>query len=234
MRPSPRPRSTRRARADLEFALRTVARPNPAVVAWRWRYELGLAAGLPTGILVLAHAVGTGWALAAVSALSGVLAGWPAARRLAIARAWCVITPHRVRTGCAQSWIHSRSGKIPIVLLTTSEPFGERVHLWCRAGTGPDDLIWARPLLAAACWAADVQVVRHERFAQLAALDVIRSPGAYLPGGPEEDRWRSVTELPPAEAPSAETTVRGSPATRNAHGLTSDPATGEDEPGHAA
>jgi hypothetical protein len=180
-----------------------VARPNPAVVAWRWRYELGLAAGLPAGILVLAHAVGTGWALAAVSALSGVLAGWPAARRLAIARAWCVITPHRVRTGCAQSWIHSRSGKIPIVLLTTSEPFGERVQLWCRAGTGPDD------------------------------LDIGR-PGAYLPGAPEEDRWRSITELPPAEAPSAETTVRGSPATRNAHGLISDPATAEDEAGHAA
>jgi hypothetical protein len=31
----------------------SVARPNPLVLAWRWRYELGLLGGLPAGALVL-------------------------------------------------------------------------------------------------------------------------------------------------------------------------------------
>jgi hypothetical protein len=114
MRPY-RPRSTREALASFQFALGTVARPSPFVIAWRWRYELGLTAGLPLAVIGLVHAVGAGWAIGVIAALAHAIVLWPAARRLLVAQAWCVITAHRVRTGCAQAWIHSRTGKIPIV-----------------------------------------------------------------------------------------------------------------------
>ena len=164
MIPSPRPRSTRQALAGLQYALGTVAPPNPLVLCWRWRYELILGIGLPVALIVLGGIPVMLATLAALTVLAGAALLWAPARRHLIARAWCIITPHRVRVGCAQAWIHSRCGKIPIVLLTTRQPFGERVHLWCRAGTSAIDFTSARLLLMTACWARDIRVTGNERF----------------------------------------------------------------------
>jgi hypothetical protein len=174
---------TRQVRRGMELALGSVARPNPLVIAWRWRYELDGALGLAVAVYALTSAVGPWWALAVIAAAAGSLAAWPTARRQTVVRAWCIITPHRVRTGCAQAWIHSRQGKIPTVLLTTAQPFGERVYLWLRAGVGAEDLIAVRPLLAAACWADDVKIARNDRYAHLVVLDVIRRSFARPAGG---------------------------------------------------
>jgi hypothetical protein len=177
MFPSPRPTSTRQALAGLQYALSTVAPPNPLVLFWRWRYELVLlilGIGLPAALILLGGIPVMLVTLAALAVLSGTALFWAPARRYLIARAWCVITPHRVRTGCAQAWIHSRYGKLPIILLTTRQPFGERVHLWCRAGTSAIDFTSARLLLATACWARDIRVTSNERYPQLITLDVIR------------------------------------------------------------
>ncbi len=147
--PSPRPRSTRQARAGLEFGLGTVARANLAVAAWRWRYELlGMAS-----LAVIWTTLGIGDAAAITAGLVALLGGTaslPAGRRFLAAHAWCIVTPHRIRVGCAQAWIHSRDGKMPAVLLTRRQPSGERVYLWCRAGTSAEDLSSARGLVAAA------------------------------------------------------------------------------------
>jgi hypothetical protein len=183
MMPSPRPRSTRQAQAGLYYAFGTVSRANPIVGAYRWRYEL---AG-PTCLAAEWMALGPVWpaVTAGLAAwLIAVTACWPRGRRFLAARAWCIVTPHRVRVGCAQAWIHSRNGKIPAVLLTRRKPFGERVYLWCRAGTSADDLLSAQGLLAAACWADGVRVTRHPRYAHLIALDVIRRAVADTPGEP--------------------------------------------------
>jgi hypothetical protein len=185
MMPSPRPHNARQAWAGLELGLGTVARANPIVVAWRWRYELLATAGLAAVWLAL----GTAAASAVTAGLAVALAAMaavPEGRRFLVARAWCVVTPHRVRVGCAQAWIHSRNGKIPAVLFTLRQPFGERVYLWCRAGTSAGDLSSARELLAAACWADDVRVFRSPRHAHIVTLDVIRrgQPGAAAGPGP--------------------------------------------------
>jgi hypothetical protein len=119
-------------------------------------------------------AVGAAWAIGIIAALAHVIVLWPAARRILVAQARCVITAHRVRTGCAQAWIHSRTGKIPIVLVTRRQPFGERVTIWCRAGTSAEDFIAAQCQLAAACWARDVRAIPGERFAQMVTLEVVR------------------------------------------------------------
>jgi len=184
MMPSPRPPSARQARAGLEFALGTVDRANPAVAAWRWRYELLVAAGLAAIWIVL----GVAAAAAVTGCLAAVLAATaslPAGRRFLTARAWCIVTPHRIRVGCAQGWIHSRGGKIPAVLLTRSQSFGERVYLWCRAGTSAEDLSSVRGLLAAACWADDVRVTRHLRYAHLVTVDVVRRNSSAGPAAGE-------------------------------------------------
>lgn len=174
MMPSPRPRNTRQARAGLDYAMGTVARANPAVVGYRWRYELAATAGLAAMWLLLGLATGAAVTAAVAGVLAGAAACSPRARRMLAARMWCVLTPHRVRVGCAQAWIHSRSGKLPAVLITRRQPFGERVYLWCRAGTSVADFCSARGTLAAACWADDVQAARHQRYAHLLTLDVIR------------------------------------------------------------
>jgi hypothetical protein len=109
------------------------------------------------------------------------------------ARAWCVITPHRVRTGCAQAWIHTRDGHLPAVLYTVPARFGERVWLWCRAGITARDLEAARDVLRAACWASDVRVVVNDRRSHIVVLEVIRrlppdSPDGGTSGWPYLDR----------------------------------------------
>jgi hypothetical protein len=196
-----RPRNARHAYAGLQYTFGTVARANPAVAAWRWRYELGLLAilvaawatlGLTDDALLVANVAGLLGALAAL---------FPEVRRYLAARAWCVITPHRVRTGCVHAWIHSRYGKIPVILLTTRQPFGERLYLWCRAGIVAGDFVAARELLATACWADDVRVWRGERHAHLVCLDVIRHQPWPGRAGPAGDGWTPV-DGPSAAPPS--------------------------------
>lgn len=181
------PRDRRRNRdllSRLQAALTPVVRPNVFVIFWRWRYELGLLAGLLMASVVLAQAVGTVWAVVIMVAIIHVIFLWPPARRLVIAEAWCVITPHRIRTACVQGWIHSRHGKIPVILLTSRQPWGESVLLLCRAGTTPRDFFAVRSLLATACWARDVGVSPHENHAQFVTLHVIRREGWEWPPEP--------------------------------------------------
>jgi hypothetical protein len=182
MMPSPRPRSTRQAHAGLQYAFGSVARANPLVIMWRWRYELIAVASLIAPWAALGVTVGAAITGGLAVVLAGVLA-WSGTRRQVLARIWCIVTPHRVRVGCAQAWIHSRYGKLPVILATTREPFGERVYLWCRAGTSVQDLYSARELLAAACWADDIRVSRDPKYAHLVLLDVIRQGE---PVGPDD------------------------------------------------
>jgi len=117
----------------------------------------------------------------------------PPSRQRILTRAWCVITPHRVRTGCARAWIQTRDGRLPVVLYTVPAHFGERVWLWCRAGITAGDLEAAREILRSACWASDVRVVVNDRRSHIVVLEVIRrhppeSPADGASGWPYLDR----------------------------------------------
>jgi hypothetical protein len=173
--------------SSLEIALHAVSRPNPIVLAWRWRYEFGLLTGLGFGSFAIIQALGPAWLIATWLVLIALFGVWPHGRRLLIKRIWCVITPHRLRTGFAHSWIQSRRGRLPIILLTTPQPFGERVTLWCVAGTSAEDLLAARDLLIAACWAADIRIIRSRNHAHVLIVDVIRRPPDQPPAQ-EPDR----------------------------------------------
>jgi hypothetical protein len=160
--------------AGLERGLTQVTPANLLVVIWRWRYELGLLAGLPVGVVSLIRADGWRWALFEIGLLALTVCTWPEIRYWITAHTRCVVTAHRLRTGCAQAWIHTRHGKLPILLRTRPRPFGEQAHLWCRAGTSFEDFEFARDLLRAACWAHDVRVTRSPRYSHIVILDVIR------------------------------------------------------------
>ena len=174
----PRTRAHRRnqahLRADLERALRPGRRATVFGYAWWWRYEICLVLGLGIGMYALASLVGAGQAVLGLALTALVFGTWPAAQRGFAAMAWRIITPHRLRAGCVQARIHSRNGRLPIILRTTQQPFGERVLMWCPAGTTVADFRSARRLLATACWAADIQVTSDDQHAQVVTIDVIR------------------------------------------------------------
>jgi hypothetical protein len=182
-----------RMTTDLRRALVPVARPNPLVVAWRWRYELALTAGLIAGLVIPIISVGVLPTIVAVIFITLVLLLCPPARQFVLDRAWCVITTHRVRTGCAEAMIYSSRGKIPVILWTAHQPYGERVLLWCRAGTCVGDFTASRAMLTSACWAQDVAVLPDPRYPHLVTLDVIRRAPYNHTGLPDGDR---VTEPP--------------------------------------
>jgi hypothetical protein len=178
-----------RMTTDLRRALVTAAPPNPLVAAWRWRYEIAVLAGLAGSLAGAIISVGALPTIAAAIVISLILTCWPLARRVVLDRAWCVITAHRVRVGCAEAMIYSSRGKIPMILWTSHEPFGERVLLYCRAGTSVNDFIAHRAILATACWAQDIVVLRDTAHPHLVTLDVIRRPPYDLgSGGPGGDR----------------------------------------------
>lgn len=177
--------------SSVEAAVREVRRTGPVELVWNWRWELGIlaaTAGLSVLIAVSLGLVGLAAVAGAGLAAAIALLRWPSARKRAVARAWCVITPHRVRVGCVNAWVQTRRGRLPIVLYATPADYGERVQLWCRAGITAADLLAARHVLAAACWAAEVRVVPSFRHAHLVTLEVVRN---HFPErtGPTLESW---------------------------------------------
>jgi hypothetical protein len=172
--PAPRPRGTRQALAGREFAIGRVARPTPFAVAWRWRYETLLLIVTTVGTYLLADTIGWLGICIVIGVTASLVILVPPLRSQAAAFAWWIVTPHRVRRGMAQAWIHSRDGKIPVVLRCSRRRFGQRVHVWCRAGTSAEDFVWSGHLIAAACWAREVRVSRSERYPHVVVLDIIR------------------------------------------------------------
>ena len=171
--------------ASVEAAVSSVTRPGLIARMWHWRYELGLIAGLLLGAIGIGYTLGLGWLIATAAAAMIILGGalaWPPSRQRIINRAWCVITPHRIRTGCTHAWIQTRDGRLPVVLYTVPADFGERVWVWCRAGITAGDLEAARDILRAACWASDVRVVVNDRRSHVVVLEVIRRLPAGHPG----------------------------------------------------
>ena len=143
-------------------------------LAWWWRYEFGLALGLTIGGYALASAIGPGQVVLGVAITAALVGPWPATHRAVTASAWRIITPHRLRVGFVQAGIQDWNGRLPIILHTTQQPFGERALIWCQAGASAADFRSARTILAAACWATAIKVTRDEGHTNLVTIDVVR------------------------------------------------------------
>jgi hypothetical protein len=142
---------------------------SAAGVAWRWRTEA----------LILVALVATIWRLAALGAIilgtaAVLVVAVPVTRRFTLRRFWCVLARHRLQRLCYEARLHTRSGRLPLVLWTRPTKVGERAHVLCRAGICAEDFEAHIGELRAACYARDARVTRNRRWSQLVTIDIIR------------------------------------------------------------
>lgn len=147
-------------------------RASVPLLIWMWWKEVALFTCLALVFITVGETLGLPWVVVGLSALIGAFS--PPWSEQLIALAWQFLTPHLLRHGLYHAGVQNRSGKQPLVVRITREPFGERVRLRCPAGTCSEDIYHAVPVLRAACHATDVRVSRDEWRAHMVTVDVIR------------------------------------------------------------
>ena len=145
-----------------------------AGVIWRFRTETTLLATTTAGMWELARVVTLTWALLALAATATVVMALPWSRRFLVARAWCVLTRHRIQKACWELRMHTRSGRLPLVLRIYPTQVGVRALIWCRAGICVADFEERAKEIAAACYARQARVEGSARWAHLVRLDIVR------------------------------------------------------------
>ena len=108
------------------------------------------------------------------AAFAAVVLAVPHSRRFITRRFWCVLARHRLQRLCYEARLHTRSGRLPLVLWTRPTKVGERTWVLCRAGICAEDFDAHIGELRAACYARDARVTRNRRWSQLVTIDIIR------------------------------------------------------------
>ncbi len=147
---------------------------SAAGTAWRWRTELAILTTLTAALWRLALLITLTWAAVTLAGLVLVLAAVPHSRRFITRRFWCVLARHRLQRLCYEARLHTRSGRLPLILWTHPTKVGERIHLLCRAGICAEDFEAHIGELRAACYARDARITRNRRWSQLVTIDIIR------------------------------------------------------------
>ena len=70
--------------------------------------------------------------------------------------------------------MHTRSGRLPLVLRIFPTEVGERALIWCRAGICKEDFELHAAEIAAACCARQARIEGHRRWAQIVIVDIVR------------------------------------------------------------
>ncbi len=95
-------------------------------------------------------------------------------RRFAVRRFWCVLARHRIQRLCYEARLHTRAGRLPLVLWTRPTKVGERARILCRAGICAEDFEAHIGELRAACYAREARVTRNRQWSHLVTIDIIR------------------------------------------------------------
>jgi len=170
-----------------------------AGVIWRFRTEVTVLMTGTAGVWELAKAVTTAWLMVILILSATAVTVVPQARRFITRRAWCVLFRHRIQKVCFETRMHTRSGRLPLVLRIHPTQVGERALIWCRAGICAADFEAHTPEIAAACYARQARVEGNRRWAQLVQLDIVRRDtlGAHhvIPSGLADTppRWRKAS-----------------------------------------
>ena len=122
----------------------------------------------------LAVAISIVWALIVFAALVTAAFVTPPVRRFIIRRAWCVISRHRLQKVFFETRMHTRSGRLSLVLRIHPTQVGERALIWCRAGICFEDFEAHTGEIAAACYAREARIERSKRWAQLVQVNIVR------------------------------------------------------------
>jgi hypothetical protein len=147
---------------------------SAAGTGWRWRTELTVLSGLAAALIWLSGQITLTWAAVVLAAALGLIFAVPHTRRFTVRRFWCVLSRHRVQRLAWEARLHTRSGRLPVVLWVRPTRVGERLFIWCRAGTSAEDFEQHTGELAAACYARETRVTRNPRWSQLVTIDIIR------------------------------------------------------------
>jgi hypothetical protein len=147
---------------------------SAAGTLFRFRTELATITVITAGGWELAKAITLTWAVVIFMATAAVVTALPWLRRFVIRRAWCVLSRHRIQKVCYETRMHTRSGRLPLVLRIYPTKVGERALIWCRAGICAGDFEAHTPEIAAACYARQARVEGNRRWAQLLNLDIVR------------------------------------------------------------
>src|ERR1039457_359038 len=147
---------------------------SAAGVGWRWRTELAILTAAIAALWRLSYLLTLTWAAVALGGLVLAVLAVPGSRRFTARRFWCVLGRHRLQRLCYEARLHTRSGRLPLILWTRPTKVGERAHILCRAGICAEDFEAHIGELRAACYARDARVIRNPRWSQLVTIDIIR------------------------------------------------------------
>lgn len=143
---------------------------SAAGVAWRWRTELTILTATGAAWWRLGYLTGQIWAAILTGLALAGLGCLPWTRR----RFWCLLARHRTQRLCYEARLHTRAGRLPLILWTRPTKVGERLHLLCRAGICAEDFEAHLGELRAACYAREARVTRNRKFSHLVTIDIIR------------------------------------------------------------
>jgi hypothetical protein len=147
---------------------------SAAGTLFRFRTELATLTAATAGSWELAKVITVTWTMVTIIAAATGFAVLPWTRRFIIRRAWCVLSRHRIQKVCFETRMHTRSGRLPLVLRIHPTQVGERALIWCRAGICAADFEAHTGEIAAACYARQARVEGNKRWAQLVQLDIVR------------------------------------------------------------
>jgi len=217
------PAADSRSRSSSPYAVEQVAvKVDRSVFGawWRWRSELGLVTGGASGFLECWHCIGldaTGVALGVPAAVAVAL---PWSRRFLAARFWALFARHRLQRSFWELRLHTRAGRLPLIVFIFPTAVGCRALVMLRAGMTFEDFEDSAAAFATACGARECRVTASPRSAWFAWIDVIRrdvlgparvvrSPLADLPAvlpawlalpdDPDAGQLEAVTVPPPED-----------------------------------
>jgi hypothetical protein len=183
-------RSSARTRRDTPYPLDKMfvqVHRSAAGVLWRFRTELATLAAGVIGIWELDRAVAASWTVVILIVSTVAITVLPQARRQVIRRACCVLSRHRIHRVCFETRMHTRSGRLPLVVRIFPTEVGERAIIWCRAGICSEDFELNAAEIAAACYARQARIEGHRRWTQIVILDIVRrdtlAPHYVIPSG---------------------------------------------------
>ncbi len=154
--------------------LLVTAHRSAAGVLWRFRTELTALSATSAAIWQLALLLSLLWALMVIAAIITASFAVPFTRRFIVRRAWCVISRHRLQKVFFETRMHTRSGRLSLVLRIHPTQVGERALIWCRAGICSEDFEAHTGEIAAACYAREARIERSKRWAQLVQVNIVR------------------------------------------------------------
>ncbi len=171
------PRNSARNHRNNPYAIDRVmitVHHSTAGAIWRFRTEALTLTAASVSVWQLLLAVTLMWAVLIVAVVAVAATVMPWTRRLIVRRVWCIHSRHRIQRVCYETRMHTRSGRLPLVLRISPTEVGERALIWCRAGICAEDFEAHTGEIASACYARQARVERSKRWAQLVTLDIVR------------------------------------------------------------